>query len=154
MYIYLNNRISETLRKYPPAPLLFRKSDADYELPEVDGAVLPSRTTVFVSVLGLHMDEEYYPNPNRFDPERFSDQNKAKRPHYTFIPFGEGPRVCIGARFALMQIKTGISMLLDKYRIVPAKGENYKIEFDPKMVLLTKKGKLFLNAVPLENNPP
>lgn len=46
--------------------------------------------------MGLHHDPEYYPNPEKFDPERFSEENKSKRPAYTYLPFGDGPRICIG----------------------------------------------------------
>lgn len=53
-------------------------------------------TPVVISVEGVHWDPEYYPNPEKFDPERFSLDEKIKRPHYSYIPFGEGPRICIG----------------------------------------------------------
>jgi cytochrome P450 family 6 len=49
-----------------------------------------------ISILGLHHDPKYYPDPERFDPERFSKEEKAKRHHYVYLPFGEGPRICIG----------------------------------------------------------
>lgn len=57
---------------------------------------LDKGVAVFVSVLAIHHDEEFYPNPELFDPEQFSEENKAKRPSCTFLPFGEGPRNCIG----------------------------------------------------------
>ena len=51
---------------------------------------------MLVSVLGLHHDPKYYPDPEKFDPERFSEEEKKKRPHFSYLPFGEGPRICIG----------------------------------------------------------
>jgi hypothetical protein len=51
---------------------------------------------VVVPVIGLHKDQKYYPNPEKFDPNRFSEDVKNQRPHFTYLPFGEGPRVCIG----------------------------------------------------------
>jgi cytochrome P450 family 6 len=53
-------------------------------------------TKVLIPVMGLHHDPKYYPDPERFDPERFSEEEKRRRPKFTYLPFGEGPRICIG----------------------------------------------------------
>ncbi|KRT82367.1 cytochrome P450 [Oryctes borbonicus] len=142
---YLDKVINETLRKFPPVAILERVCSADYIVPNTD-LTLKAGTKVFISALGLHRDPEYYPEPERFDPERFSEENKAKRPHCSFIPFGEGPRICIGLRFGMMQIKTGLSMLLNDYRIFPDKEEEYNIEFDPRSFVSMKKGKVMLRV--------
>lgn len=67
----------------------------NYKVPGTD-IVLEKDTQVFISVWGMHMDEANYPNPEKFDPERFNDENKCKIPQYAYLPFGEGPRICIG----------------------------------------------------------
>ena len=90
---------TETLRKYPILPFLDRKCSKDYELPAVTGngtVTLPAGTGVYIPVLGLHYDPTYFPEPEKFDPDRFTEENIQIRPKYTYIPFGEGPRICIG----------------------------------------------------------
>jgi hypothetical protein len=58
--------------------------------------MLPAGTGVYIPVLGLHFDAKYFPEPHKFYPDRFTEKNKHSRPNYTYIPFGEGPRMCIG----------------------------------------------------------
>lgn len=65
-----------------------------------------------IPIHGIHHDERYYKNPEKYDPERFSDENRVNINPDTFIPFGVGPRNCIGSRFALMEVKTVIYYLL------------------------------------------
>lgn len=63
-------------------------------------------------IRGFHFDPEYYPEPNKFNPDRFSPEEVEKRNPFVFMPFGDGPRACIGNRFALLEIKTGLASLL------------------------------------------
>jgi cytochrome P450 family 6 len=86
---------AETLRKYPPLSFVNRRCTKDYTIPETD-LVLQKGVQVIVPVLGLHRDPEYFPNPEKFDPERFSEETKSDMPKYAYLPFGEGPRICIG----------------------------------------------------------
>jgi len=90
---------TETLRKYPVVPILDRMCCSDYELPAATGngtITLPAGTGVYIPVLALHHDPTYFPEPETFDPDRFTEENKHSRPNYTYIPFGEGPRMCLG----------------------------------------------------------
>jgi cytochrome P450 family 6 len=90
---------TETLRKYPIVPFLDRVSFSDYILPSPSGngtITLPAGTGVIISLLGIHHDSQYFPDPEKFDPERFTEENKRSRPKYSYIPFGEGMRICIG----------------------------------------------------------
>ena len=86
--------------------------------------------TVFIPIYPLHHDPNYFPNPMKFNPERFMPENKSKIIPYTFRPFGSGPRNCVGMRFALMNIKTCVVKLLTKYRF--CRTESTKTEFDYK----------------------
>jgi cytochrome P450 family 6 len=93
---------SETLRKYPPATILSRECTKVYKIPGTN-VVLEKGMTTIIPVLALHHDPKYYPDPERFDPERFNEDEKKKRHHYVYLPFGEGPRICIG-KFAVFYL--------------------------------------------------
>ncbi|CAH2012349.1 unnamed protein product [Acanthoscelides obtectus] len=94
---YLDKIVHETLRKHPPIADIPRICTKDYHIPGTN-AVIKKGTRVDIPVQGIHRDPDYYPDPEKFDPERFSDENKSKRHQYAFLPFGEGPRVCIGIK--------------------------------------------------------
>jgi cytochrome P450 family 6 len=90
---------TETLRKHPILPFLERKCCNDYEMPAPAGTgtiKLPVGTGVYIPVLGIHFDPTYFPEPEKFDPDRFTEENKHSRPKFTHMPFGEGPRMCLG----------------------------------------------------------
>ncbi|XP_046751174.1 cytochrome P450 6k1-like [Diprion similis] len=142
---YLDKVVSETLRKYPSLPILDRMANADYELPET-GLVIEKGTPVYISLLGMHYDPEYFPEPHKFDPERFSDVNKKKIPRYAYLPFGIGPRSCIGVRLGLLQSKLGILKLISNYELSACEKTKTPPHFDPKALFLTANDGLFVNA--------
>ncbi|GJQ68841.1 Cyp6a9 [Trypoxylus dichotomus] len=112
---YMDMVLNETLRKYPPLRILVRVCNQDYPIPN-DGITIKKGTKVIIPVLSLHNDPEYYPNPKLFDPDRFTEENKGTRHPFTYLPFGEGPRVCIGMRFGIMQAKCALVHLLKNYK--------------------------------------
>jgi len=138
---YLTQTIDETLRKYPPFPTLSRKCTKTYTLPGTDIKIEPE-TSVIVPVLGIHRDPEIYPDPMKFDPERFTPENKASRHHFSYLPFGEGPRNCIASRFGMMQTRLGLVTLLSKYEVSVSEKTPILIEYVPKAIVLAVKGGL------------
>ena len=87
--------VSESLRKYPAVAYMDRISLADYKVPNSD-LVIEKGTPIFISIMGLHYDSRYFPNPEKYDPLRFTEEAKSNRPSFAYLPFGGGPRGCIG----------------------------------------------------------
>ncbi|KAL3865966.1 hypothetical protein ACJMK2_043310 [Sinanodonta woodiana] len=110
---YLDMVVNETLRVYPPATRFNREASADTK---VCGVKIPKGLDLTVVVNAVHFDPEFWPNPHKFDPERFSSQNKGNIKPFTFLPFGAGPRNCIGMRLALMEAKMAIVEMLQNFR--------------------------------------
>jgi cytochrome P450 len=77
------------------APILNRRAETDY-LFEETGFTLDKGVSILVPVSGLHYDPDFFPDPYKYDPERFSEENRSKIKPYTYLPFGDGPRNCIG----------------------------------------------------------
>ncbi|XP_078033588.1 cytochrome P450 6a8 isoform X1 [Augochlora pura] len=144
---YLDIVIAETLRKYPPASMLSRRCEYQYQIPGTK-VELPAGIRVIIPIYGLHHDSEYYPNPARFDPERFTEENKRSRPAFTYLPFGEGPRNCIGMRFALLQIKVGIISFLRNHRVETCERTTTPIKFSRRSLVTTSEKGFWLRIVP------
>ncbi|PSN52605.1 Cytochrome P450 6k1 [Blattella germanica] len=106
--------VAETLRKYPLESNIYRVCKQPYTIPG-SNVQLDTGTKILIPVYALHHDPENYPEPEKFDPDRFTDDNKNSRDHFTYLPFGEGPRVCIGFRYGVLQIKVGLAALLLNY---------------------------------------
>ncbi|XP_029164739.1 cytochrome P450 6k1-like [Nylanderia fulva] len=142
---YLDMVVSETLRLYPPLPFLDRVTTKTYKMPNSD-LVLEKGTPVYISMLGMHHDLQYFPNPEKFDPERFNEENKRNIPSCAYFPFGEGPHACIGIRLGLLQTKLGVIKILSKYEVTPSKRTLIPMVIDPKATVTTPLGgKLYLN---------
>jgi len=80
---------------YPTAPMMDRRCSKNVTLPEYE-LTLERGSTIVIPVYGFHFDPDYFPDPHKFDPERFSEDNKKNIKPFTYLPFGEGPRSCIG----------------------------------------------------------
>ncbi|MFG2142776.1 cytochrome P450 [Streptomyces sp. NPDC048696] len=116
---YLDMVLKESMRLFPPGPYGARETTDDLVLGPYE---IPAGTTVFYPFWALHLNPEHWPNPERFDPERFTPQEVAKRPRYAYVPFGIGPRSCEGAALATVEAQLVLAVLLKRLRFWPAPG--------------------------------
>ncbi|XP_033302114.1 probable cytochrome P450 28d1 [Bombus bifarius] len=127
---YMNQVISESQRCHAALGFMHKVCTEEFELQGSDGLTYRAKpgTDIFLSVHGLHNDPNYWVDPEVFDPERFSDERKQTIEKMVYLPFGEGPRICVGMRMGLLQVKACFATLL----------RNYKLELSPKMQLPLK----------------
>ncbi|KAK3090780.1 hypothetical protein FSP39_014559 [Pinctada imbricata] len=112
---YLDNCLNETLRMYAPAAVANRHVEEDCD---IRGYKVPKGAGINICIYAIHHDPEYWPEPYKFDPDRFSTDEKRKHHPYAFLPFGHGPRNCIGMRLAQLEAKAAMASVLQKYRFV------------------------------------
>lgn len=141
---YLDQVVSETLRMYPPGFALSRLCTKEYLIPAKNpnekDLTLEKGALAIVPVYALQMDPDYFPNPKKFDPERFSEENKINIVPGTYMPFGSGPRNCIGSRFALLETKALVASLCSKLNLVPIERTEIPIKIAKTAILGPKNG--------------
>ncbi|GFT91052.1 cytochrome P450 3A31 [Nephila pilipes] len=113
---YMDNVMSETLRLFPPALRLERVAVADYKLGDT-GITIPKGMIVTMPTYAMHRDPEIFPDPEKFNPDRFTPEERAKRDIYSYLPFGAGPRNCVGMRFALMEVKICLIYVIATFKL-------------------------------------
>ncbi|KAK5641881.1 hypothetical protein RI129_010428 [Pyrocoelia pectoralis] len=137
---YLDMVISETLRKWPGAVVFDRLCVKPYTIQPKSEDEKPFNIkkgdVVMMVTYGMHMDEKYFPNPDRFDPERFNKENRKNITPYTYMPFGLGPRSCIGNRFALLEAKILIFNILKHFDIIVVDKSVIPIKLARKHIIL------------------
>ena len=101
---------------------------------------------VLIPADAIHRDPEIYPDPEKFDPERFSPEETQKRHPLTWLPFGDGPRNCIGMRFGKMQTYIGLSYLLRHYKFRLSSKTQNPLQFDNQSIINSVKGGIFLSV--------
>lgn len=131
--------IAETLRMYPPAAALSRKCVKNYQMPDSD-LIIEKDISIMIPVQGLHHDPKYFPEPEVFNPDRFSEDYKHSIHPFTYMPFGLGPRQCIANRFALMETKAAIVYLLKHFELHPTSKTKLPIRIAKSLQLSIEGG--------------
>ncbi|HET7457298.1 MAG TPA: cytochrome P450 [Gemmatimonadaceae bacterium] len=116
---YARMIVAESLRLYPPAWVIGRRAIEDYD---VGDYTIPARSVVLMSQYLTHRDARFWPDPDRFDPERWTPEAQAARPKFAYYPFGGGPRVCIGEQFAWMEGVLALATIARLWRLRLAPG--------------------------------
>jgi cytochrome P450 len=132
---YIEMVLAESMRLFPPAWAMGRQAHNDFQLGEY---FLPAKTTVLMSQFVTHRDARYFPDPLRFDPERFTAEAKSRRAKFTYFPFGAGVRQCIGESFAWMQGILLLATIAQKWRLRLVPG--HRVEPEPLITLRPKFG--------------
>ncbi|XP_062444115.1 cytochrome P450 3A9-like [Rhea pennata] len=147
---YLDMVLNETLRLFPLGGRLERSCKKNIE---ISGVTIPKGTVVMIPPFTLHHNPEYWPEPEEFRPERFSKENREAIDPYTFLPFGAGPRNCIGMRFALLTLKAAITVLLQNFTFRTCKETPIPLKLSSKGFLRPQKP-ILLKLVPRSDPTP
>lgn len=133
--VYLTQVFAEAMRMYPPVWIIGRRASEAFSL---GGQTISAGTLVAISQWALHHNPRWYPDPYRFDPDRFSEANKASRPRFAYLPFSAGARGCIGEAFAWQEGLAVLACLLRRFsfRLV----EGYRVVPEPLMTLRPSPG--------------
>ena len=134
---YLDMVISETLRLYPGTPVLIREASQDCTIGDYK---FEKQSSVLVPVYAIHRDPTQWPEPDKFIPERFTPEQKQKRNPMSYLPFGSGPRNCIGMRFAIMEVKIALARVLRCVRIVQVKETEVPLQLVASITISAKNG--------------
>lgn len=130
---YTEQVIKEAMRLYPPAYLLARRARCDTE---IGGYKVPAGSEVVIWIYMTHHDARWYPNPDAFIPERFEPDAVAQRPKHAYLPFGAGPRSCIGTEFAMLEARLILATLAQSFR--PELTSKEPVKTKPRITLAPK----------------
>lgn len=133
--VYTEMVMAEAMRCYPPVWVMGRRALATYK---VGDYTIPAGSIVLLSQYVMHHNEKYYPDPDRFDPERWTAEARAARPKHAYFPFGSGPRLCIGEQFAWMEGILIIATLAQQWRMRMV--ENHPVKMQPLITLRPRHG--------------
>lgn len=133
---YLERVIKESMRLYPPVPFIGRTLSEDIE---IDKYKIPKGTMVTVGIYYLHRDPNVFPNPEKFDPDRFLTENTKGRHPYAYLPFSAGPRNCVGQKFAMYEEKSVLSSVIRNFKLSSVQQRD-EISLVSELILKTHNG--------------
>jgi cytochrome P450 len=126
----------EAMRLYPPAYVVARRALRDVT---VGGHLIRKNDLAMINIIGMHHRPEYFPEPNRFHPDRFAPEAEKQMPRHAYLPFGAGARVCIGNHFALLEGQLAVAALAQRVRLDLPAG-SHRVETEPLITLRPKGG--------------
>jgi cytochrome P450 len=132
---YTEMVFAEAMRLYPPAWVISRRALGDYQ---IDGYAIPARSLLVMSQYVTHHDARFFPDPFRFDPERWRPEARESRPKFSYFPFGGGPRVCIGESFAWLEGALVLATIAQRFKMRLAPDQ--RVELRPIITLRPKYG--------------
>jgi cytochrome P450 len=132
---YTRKVLQETMRLWPPAWILLRQVKEDHE---IAGVHLPADTHIAMFPYLLHRDPRWWPEPARFDPDRWTDQAEQDRPKFAYMPFGAGPRMCIGEQFAWMEAMLIVAVIAQQWQVRMRPG--HRVVPEPRVNLRPRNG--------------
>ncbi|PJZ24084.1 cytochrome P450 [Leptospira hartskeerlii] len=138
---YTRKVLDEVLRLYPPAWVIERTAMGP---DQVGGYDVETGTNISICIFNIHRNPDFWENPDKFDPDRFDEERSADRPKYAYLPFGGGPRICIGNIFALTEATLILAMLVKNYKFQT--DPNHPVVMEPLVTLRPKYG-ILLNIV-------
>ncbi|KAF5308637.1 hypothetical protein FQR65_LT06098 [Abscondita terminalis] len=146
---FLNRFLDESLRLHPADMFISKICTETITFPSPTGkgpgVVIEPGTVVVIPIHSLHYDPQYYPDPERFDPDRFTKENKTRHVKGTYLPFSDGPRICLGQKFALGQIRAAIVNIVQNFEIRVNKRTIQPLQIDPTSTLVAAKGGIWLD---------
>lgn len=131
-------------------PAILRVCTKSYSVPNT-AVTLSKGTTVIIPAYGIQHDPDIYANPEVYNPDRFLPEEVQQRHSLSFLPFGDGPRNCIGLRFGLMQTKVGLATILKNFELSPCSKSTNPLVLSKTSLVLAPEDGLWLNVKNIQN---